>query len=327
MKSVAQARASVLGAAMLWGTTGTAAALAPSLSAITVGAAAMGLDGILQGIVNGANVRRSTLALGRHAWVVAVGVMCVALYPLAFYSSMRVGGVAVGSVVSLASAPLASAIIERIVDGRKLTQRWMLASGLGILGGTLLSAAHPGTVGAAHSSAPGIFLGLLAGCTYAGYSWALRRLMRNDVTRGAATGAVLGLGGILLLPLVVVNGSAIAGSLTTWLVVAYLAVVPMFLGYVLFGIGLGALDATTATTITLIEPAVATVLAVVVLAERTSAAGWTGIALICGALCLLTVSRRHSAATPTPHPSGGAVLDPAPGTPPVSTDRTDPVTT
>ena len=57
--------------------------------------------------------------------------MAVAVYPLAFYTSIHWAGVAIGSVVSLASAPLASGLLERIVEYRRLSRWWMLAAALG----------------------------------------------------------------------------------------------------------------------------------------------------------------------------------------------------
>ena len=61
-------------------------------------------------------------ALRRQWPTVALGSVAVATYPLAFYSSMHLAGVAVGTVVSIGSAPLASAVIERIVDKRRFTR-------------------------------------------------------------------------------------------------------------------------------------------------------------------------------------------------------------
>ena len=83
----------------------------------------------------------------------------------------------------------------------------------------------------------GVALGLVAGATYAGYSWTLRRLMNRHVPRGAATGAVLGLGGVILAPIAI--GLTLTASIptTAWLVLVHLAIVPMFLGYVLFSRG------------------------------------------------------------------------------------------
>jgi DME family drug/metabolite transporter len=47
--------------------------------------------------------------------------------------------------------------------------------------------------------------------------------------------------------------------------------------------------ARTATTLTLLEPAVAAVLAVLVVGERLPAAGWAGAALVVAGLAVLTV--------------------------------------
>jgi DME family drug/metabolite transporter len=254
----------------------------------------MGGGGLLQIIANAEAMRANASELRRNTGVIVVGALCVAVYPLAFYSSMRVGGVALGTVVSLASAPMASAVIERALDDRALTTRWMVACLVGIAGSTALCLTEISD--APGSSVPlGVALGLVAGATYAGYSWALRRLMNRRVPRGAATGAVLGLGGVILAPIAVV-GLVLTASIpaTAWLVLGYLALVPMFVGYVLFSRGLAGIDATTATTITLVEPAVATLLAVVILHEHVGVSGWVGLALLTLALLILAAPRRHT---------------------------------
>jgi DME family drug/metabolite transporter len=64
-----------------------------------------------------------------------------------------------------------------------------------------------------------------------------------------------------------------------------MAIIPMFLGYLLFGFGLNYIDASKATLITLIEPLVATVLAIVIIGEKFKVIGWAGVALV--SLCLL----------------------------------------
>jgi DME family drug/metabolite transporter len=77
-----------------------------------------------------------------------------------------------------------------------------------------------------------------------------------------------------------------------------MALVPMLAGYVLFGWGLAHVPASTATTLSLLEPAVAAVLAVLVVGELLPAAGWMGIALVIACLAVLT------APTPTRHTRG-----------------------
>ncbi|WP_055477245.1 DMT family transporter [Gordonia sp. HS-NH1] len=289
--------------AILWGTSGTAAAMAPALSAVTIGAVAMCGGGLLQASVNARAIRRSWSQVTAQWRVALLGGICVMIYPLCFFGSMRVGGVALGTVVSLASAPLVSAVIERVAEGRKLTPRWTVACLLGIVGSAALAlsrseSSHGDALSGNQSAALGVGLGLLAGITYAGLSWSMRRLMNSSVPRGAAAGTVMGLGGVLLLPIVALGVPAMVAHPETLGVLAYLVLVPQFLGYVLFSRGLGRIDSSTATTITLIEPAVATVLAVVVLAEPITAIGWVGIALLVMALLVLLAPRLPTSTGP-----------------------------
>ncbi|MDV9202820.1 EamA family transporter, partial [Streptomyces sp. Wh19] len=106
----------VLLASVLWGTTGTAATFAPQVGPLAIGAAAMGLGGLLQALLAGRRIARTRTELRAQWRIVLVGGAGVALYPLAFYTSMHLAGVAVGTVVSIGSAPLASALIERFAD-------------------------------------------------------------------------------------------------------------------------------------------------------------------------------------------------------------------
>lgn len=119
--------------AVLWGTSGTAATFAPQVGPLAIGAAALGIGGLLQGLISIGAQRRAAPRLRAHAGVVAIGALTVAIYPLAFYSSMRYAGVAVGTVISLASAPLASGLLDRFIDHRRLGPWWTAAAGMGVV--------------------------------------------------------------------------------------------------------------------------------------------------------------------------------------------------
>nr|WP_151775192.1 DMT family transporter [Streptomyces abyssomicinicus] len=292
-------------ASVLWGTTGTAATFAPAVGPLAIGAVAMGLGGLLQALVAASRIRREAVVLRTRTGVVLLGALSVGVYPLAFYSSMHLAGVAVGTVVSIGSAPLASALIERLADGRRLTRRWTAAAALGLSGTVLVCAAqawdagsaHAGT-GAAGAGSPGatvlgVALGLVAGLTYALYSWAAHRLIGAGVTSGAAMGTVFGLGGLLLMPVLLATGAPLLDSWSNAAVGLYMALVPMFTGYVLFGWGLAHVPASTATTLSLLEPAVAAVLAVLVVGERLPLPGWAGITLVVACLAVLTAPGRR----------------------------------
>ncbi|WP_022918602.1 DMT family transporter [Ruania albidiflava] len=281
--------------AVLWGTTGTAATFAPEAGPLAIGAAALGLGGLAQAVIAVPALRAARTGLRAHARLVAVGAGAVGVYPLAFYSSMHLAGVAIGSVVSLASAPLASGLLQHFVQRRPLGRPWALAAALGIAGSTVLCLAAASAPVASGRTAPavvaGVLLGLVAGSTYATYSWAVGQLIGAGVSRAAAMGAVFGAGGALLVPVLLLTGAPLLANGQATLVAGYMAVVPMFAGYLLFGFGLARVPAATATTITLAEPAVATVLAVLVVGERLPWLGWAGMVLVAAALVLLAVHR------------------------------------
>lgn len=291
---------------LLWGTTGTAATFAPDVGPLAIGAAALGIGGLLQAAVALPALHRERGTLRRRLGTVLLGAAAVAVYPLAFYSSMHHAGVAIGSVVSLASAPLASGLLERFVDLRPLSRWWMLAAGLGIAGSSALCASTlDGPAADAASTLLGIGLGLVAGAAYASYSWVVHRLMTAGIGRAAAMGAVFGSGGGLLVPVLLLTGAPLIASAQNLAVAGYMALVPMFLGYLAFGVGLTKVSASTATTVTLTEPAVATVLAVLIVGEHLGPLGWAGLGMIGLVLLLLALAPTNTG------PGARSVQDPA----------------
>lgn len=283
----------VLTAAVLWGTTGTAATFAPDVPPLAIGAFAMGVGGLLQAAIAARTLWVSRRRLRHSTGLILLGAAAVAVYPLAFYASMRLAGVAVGTVISIASAPIFSALLERLLDSARLSLRWAIAAALAIAGSSALCLSQAGQAG--HDPATtlaGIGLGLAAGATYALYTWAVQRLIRSGVQRSAAMGAVFGIGGLALLPVLLATGAPILDSPVNASVAVYMALIPMFLGYVLFGIGLGRVRASTATILTLFEPAVAAILAVAIVGEHLSPMGWLGLLLIGAGIVVLTPGRR-----------------------------------
>jgi Predicted permease, DMT superfamily len=276
----------VILASLLWGTTGTAATFAPSLSPLFIGAFAMGIGGILQCGLAIPSIIQAKSLLRLHYRYLIVGALAVAIYPLAFYSSMRLSGVSIGTVVSIGSAPILSAIIEYLSRDFQFSKQWAIGALLGIIGMSMLAFSGNEATQYSHLSW-GILLGLVAGLTYALYSWSARQLMLKGMNSKAAMGATFGGGGLLLIPVMVITGSAF---LTTWNNIAvgfYMALIPMFMGYLCYGYGLSKISASMAITITLLEPVVATILAILIVGEDLSLISWLGILLIF--LCLIMV--------------------------------------
>ena len=132
----------------------------------------------------------------------------------------------------------------------------------GVAGMVLICLAEGGHGAVGGTNVPlGVVLGLLGGFTYALYSWTARAMMLRGLRSSVAMGATFGLGGLMLMPVLLATGGPLLASWGNAAVGLYMAFVPMFLGYICFGYGLSRVRASTATTLTLIEPVVAALLA------------------------------------------------------------------
>ncbi|MEO9281822.1 EamA family transporter [Acinetobacter sp. WA-87] len=285
----------ILVASVLWGTTGTAAAFAPTLGPLAIGAAAMGGGGLLQALVASRAIRENRQFIRENLLILLLGVAAVGIYPLAFYSSMHYAGITIGTVVSIGSAPLIAAILERFFDRKALSTIWFLSFVCGVLGVTMLSMGESHAVLDSISQWNkyfGIFLGLVAATTYSLYSWAAKKLIDRGVASKAAMGMIMGGGAVILLPTLLVTGEGLLQSSTNLLVAAYMMLIPMFLGYLLFGFGLKTVNASKATTLTLFEPLVAAIFAIVLVGEHVSWLGWIGMFLIF--ICILILSKTRN---------------------------------
>lgn len=283
----------VVVASVLWGTTGTAAhAMPEDVSSLAIGAATMGIGGLALFAIGG---RRSIAALRDPAarrWLIA-GAVGVVVYPLAFYSGMALAGVAIGNVIALGTGPIVAAVLEWAIDRRPPGRAWAVSTAAAIVGIALIAiGGHGGGAGTTGGLLWGIALGILAGVAYALYATAAGRAMRAGHASTPVMGAMFGLGSLGLLPVLVVTGSTLLASPTAIGIAAYLVVGPMVIAYVCFGIGVRVLEASTATTIALLEPAVATVLAVVLVGERLDPLGWVGLALVLGAVVVIGAASR-----------------------------------
>lgn len=277
-------------ASFLWGTTGTAASFSPDVSSLAIGAFSMGVGGVLLVFTARSKLFIDYKLMLKQPKVLFLGAFSVAIYPLAFYSSMRLSGVAIGTVVSIATAPFFAAILERIINKKHMTKQWILSFIIGAIGIVLLTLGKDQSNHAeysAHQQVIGILLGCIAGLTYAGYSWAARRLIESGVHSQSSMSGLFGCAALLLLPSLWFTGDNLFSSSVNTSVSLYMAVIPMFLGYLLFGFGFGLnfIHASKATLITLIEPLVATVLSVFIIGEKFKVIGWVGVALV--SLCLL----------------------------------------
>jgi len=287
----------------MWGTTGTAASFMPEgVPPLAIGAVTMGVGGVVLFLTF---LRRSLVVLRDRAtlpWLL-IGAVGVVVYPLAFYPSMALAGVAIGNVVSLGSGPVFAALLEWIVDRRRPGVAWMLATIGAVVGIVLLAlGGHADSTHQPVAVLPGIALGLLAGVAYAAYTFASGRTIQAGHASTGVMGSMFGLGAVVLIPVLLITGGEILATPEGIGISAYLVVGPMVLAYILFGFGMRTLTASTVTVITLIEPAVATALAVVVVGERLEPLAWFGLVLIVAAVVVVAIAaiRKHPGAPALP---------------------------
>lgn len=279
---------------VLWGTTGTAATFLPeAVSPLAIGASTMTLGGALLFVAS----RRAAIAVIRdrsvRGWLVAAALGMVA-YPLSFYASMDLAGVAIGNVVSLGSGPLFAALLEWRVFRTRLTARWMLSAGIAVTGMALLVAGgHGGDSPVDAAGIPaGVALGLVAGASYALFTFASGVVIRAGHSGRGTMGAAFGLAALPLAVVLLAVGAPLLSSGASIGIAVYLAVGPMFFAYLFFAVGVRALASSTVTVITLLEPLVATLLAVLIVGERLEPLGWVGLALILGGVTVLSSARQ-----------------------------------
>ncbi|MFA0005175.1 DMT family transporter [Vibrio splendidus] len=282
----------ILFASILWGTTGTAASFAPDLSPLAIGAFSMGVGGLMQAGLAYRKILFAFDELLQSKKLLAVSALALAVYPLAFYSSMKLSGVAVGTVVSIATAPFFSALLECLISKKNnINKRWLTSFAIGVVGIGLLVFSESSATNESGDDLKllGIALGLLAGLCYAIYSWATKALIDKEIESQAAMGSIFGLGAMLLLPTLWFTGENLFSSQINVLVISYLTLIPQCLGYIAFSFGLRHVTASSANLLTLFEPVVAAVLAVCVVGELIPFIGWLGMFLI--VLCLLIQSK------------------------------------
>ncbi|HHX8369611.1 DMT family transporter [Vibrio alginolyticus] len=283
---------SILFASTLWGTTGTAASLAPDVSALAIGAFSMGIGGFMQACLSAKSLKRDFRKVVHKKKTLLVSIIALATYPLAFYSSMQFAGVAIGTVVSISTAPFFSALLECLFSrNQTITKRWMMSFAIGVIGITLLLASESSANSLFDQDMKhwGVLLGLLAGLTYAIYSWGVKAMIDHGIESQTAMGSVFGIGGVLLLPTLFITGDNLFASSTNTTVMLYMALIPMGLGYVAFGFGLRFVTASGASILTLFEPVIAAALAVAIVGEEISFIGWVGITLTL--VCLFLQSK------------------------------------
>ncbi len=290
----------VLAAAALWGTTGTAQAIAGGeLSSVWFGALRLAVAAAFFAAYAGLLAHRETAVAGklRASSVLAAGVS-MAAYNLAFFAGVRDTGVAVGTAIALGSGPLWAGLLQAVIARQRPRTIWWLGTVLAVAGGVLLSTGGTGQTDAS-IGIRGVLLCLLSGLSYAMYTLVNKRMVASapasTVTLYAFTTAAA-----LALPAAWLDSGMPALRVTDMVALAYVGVVTAGVSYLLFSHALRHISAGTAVTLALGEPVVAFALAVLVVGEQPSSFAVAGLLLvIAGVVVVVGDELRQGLTRPT----------------------------
>lgn len=278
----------VLVAACLWGTTGTVRTFVPAATNVSIAGIRIVLGGVLLLIFAACRASaqedlRQLLGRRRNQLLLGLGAVTLVTYQTAFFSAAGRTGVAIGTIVTIGSAPAFAGLLGLMTRQAPLTRRWLLATAAAVIG----CAALIGGGDDAGIEAAGIGLALLAGLSYAVYATVLSTLIAHGEPDRTVTSALFGAAALLMLPVVLSGSAAWVLTGSGALIALYLGGVATAGGYLLFARGLRTTPATTATTLTLAEPAVAALLGVTVLNERLGGVALGGLTLLAASLTVL----------------------------------------
>jgi len=273
----------------LTGTTGTAQALGPDdVDPTAIGILRMLVGGPVLVALSARGLRASRREVGPlpvRRMLVAAAAM--ALYQPCFFGGTARAGVAVGTIVTMASAPVFAGLLEPVVGRDRPDRRWWLATAAAVVGVVLVVDPSGGVVG----GATGPLLSLGAGLGYATFAHATKEVVAVHPPTAVMGVALTGAGVLLAPALLVVDLDWLASGRGAGAVL-HLGLAATALAYFLYGRGLARVPVAETTTLSLVEPVVAATLGLAVVGEAFTGSMAVGAALVAGALLVVGSSDR-----------------------------------
>ena len=276
----------ILFAAMLWGTAGTAKAFASEVDSISMGVARLVIGGVMLMAI--AVLTKKMTFKGWPLKPLIVGGIAMALFQPFFFSAVELTGIAVGTVVSIGSAPVFSGMIEWVIFKIRPARVWWLSTFLAIAGCIILMF----NTNAVTVDATGVLAGLGAGISFASFTMSNSRLIQSHEPI-ASVAMIFCLSALILSPFVFINDMTWLGETNGFLVALHIGLLATTLAYFLFSSGLRYVKSSTAVTLSLGEPLTASLLGVFLVGETLDSLSWVGlIMLLAGIVILVLQSRR-----------------------------------
>lgn len=265
----------VLAGAACFGCSGTLAALAPEgATPYVVGGTRMLMSALTLFAVLLITTRHLPVLKGMPLKSYLIVTFAMWLYQVTFFQGLVLTGVAVGTVVSIGTTPIASGIIVWVLDKKAPGKIWLFATLIAVAGVVLLNYT-PGV----EINPAGVLLPLTAGICYA-FEIYYSADMIKKVNPMAATMAVHLLAGICLVPFFFFYPFAWVLTPDGMLSVFLLGAVSAALPFSLMFWGMKVTPPAIASTLSLAEPMTAACLGIFLLGEPCKATTVVGIAAI-----------------------------------------------
>ncbi|MEK4762156.1 EamA family transporter [Viridibacillus sp. FSL E2-0187] len=276
----------VLLAAVLWGTVGTTQTfLTDGINPLTV---AMMRSAIGGGTLLFIAILMRKIKFRHWAWKYTFfAALSMALFQPLFFSSVRLTGVAIGTVVTIGSSPVFAGLIDWLYFKNKPTRTWGVATFLAIVGCVLLFV----NKGEATVNPIGIAMALCAGTAFAIYTHVSKALMEKEEALPAVA-MTFSISALLLCPISLVYGIEWVGQSANWLPLVFMGVFGTSIAYLLFLTGLQKISSSSAVTLSLGEPLTAAILGVFLVGEYLSVTAWIGVAMLLGGILVITFGGR-----------------------------------
>ncbi|MEB4869764.1 EamA family transporter [Priestia megaterium] len=278
----------ILCAAVLWGTTGTAQALASAEAhSVAIGGVRLAVGGL--SLLTACLIQRKNVDVRRLPILpLAVAAASMAAYQPLFFSAVIKTGVAVGTMVAIGSAPVLSGVLDYIVYRKKPTKKWLLATVTGIIGCSCLLLKKDTQI-----DVIGLGMAIGAGASFACYTTVNKKIVQHvDPQVGASL--VFTAAAVLLIPCWFMYDMSWLVSLNGMGIALHLGILTTAIAYVLFSTALKSVQASTAVTLSLAEPVTAFLLGVFFLGESLTLVNICGAALVLASLAFLTYSPKSS---------------------------------
>lgn len=278
----------VLLAAILWGMTGTAQTfLDKGVSPIAVATIRSAIGGGLL-LVVAVLIRKISFRTWSWKWTI-LAAASIALFQGLFFTSIRLTGVAIGTVVTIGSAPMFSGVLEWLFWKTRPSKIWGIATIMTITGCILLfinsgeRAIHLGGVG----------LAVCAGLSFAVYTNMSKQLMAQQEALPAVA-MTFSICAVLLLPFSISSGFSWLTEMQNLWTMIFMGVMCTSIAYLLFLSGLQKISSSSAVTLSLAEPLTAAMLGVLLVGEHLSSTSWVGVAMLLGGIVVLTLTGRKN---------------------------------